>query len=104
MKTDWEVIDTFNLTKAKDLSVNQAGIDIPHILAEGSQPVQFPVSAGCDLKAPCYSYAQVPEYLGKVAMNNAAGRRLGQGQGRAEKAGRPVADQAGSARRGCRTS
>jgi hypothetical protein len=71
LKTSWEIIDTYNLTKAKDLSINQAGIEIPHVLAEGDGPVRFPVSAGCTIKAPCYSYTQVAEALGKVALGNA---------------------------------
>ena len=72
LATHWEIIDTYNLTHAKDLSVNQAGVDVPQILAEKGKPVQFPVSAGCTISAPCYSYTQVAEALGKVALNNVA--------------------------------
>lgn len=70
LNTDWEVIDTYNLTGARDLSVEQAGVKVEHILAEGSSPVKFPIHAGCTIKEPCYSYTQVPEYLGKIALNN----------------------------------
>ncbi|MBI2712231.1 MAG: hypothetical protein HYX41_05140 [Bdellovibrio sp.] len=70
LNTDWEVIDTYNLTHARDLSVEQSGVKVDHILAEGDSPVKFPVHAGCTLKEPCYSYTQVPEYLGKIALNN----------------------------------
>ena len=70
LDTDWEVIDTYNLSKARDISVEQAGIKVDHILAEGDSPVRFPVHAGCSIKEPCYSYTQVPEFLGKIALNN----------------------------------
>jgi hypothetical protein len=73
LKADIEVIDTYNVTHAKDISVNQGGVEVNHILAEGNGPVRFPVSVGCTLVAPCYSYTQVPEFLAKVAMNNAMG-------------------------------
>ncbi len=72
LKTRWEVIDTFNLLKARDISVEQAGVKVDHILAEGNGPVKFVVSAGCTCLAPCYSYTEVPEYLAKVALNNVA--------------------------------
>ena len=70
LDTDWEVIDTYNLLKAKDLAIEQQGVRVEHVLAEGNGPVKFPVHVGCTLTAPCYSYTQVPEYLGKVALGN----------------------------------
>jgi hypothetical protein len=73
LKANFEVIDTYNLTHARDLAVNQNGVEVNHILAEGNGPVRFPVSVGCTLMAPCYSYTQVPEFLAKVAVNNAMG-------------------------------
>jgi hypothetical protein len=71
LKANWEVADTYNLTHAKDISVNQGGIDIKHILAEGNGPVQFPVNVGCTLIQPCFDYGAVPAFLSKVALNNA---------------------------------
>jgi hypothetical protein len=73
VKANFDVIDTYNVTHAKDISVNQGGVEVGHILAEGNGPVHFPVSVGCTLAQPCYSYTQVPEYLAKVAANNALG-------------------------------
>ncbi|HAR44202.1 MAG TPA: hypothetical protein DCS07_16480 [Bdellovibrionales bacterium] len=67
---NWEVIDTFNLLKAKDIAIEQQGVRVEHILAEGNGPVKFPVHVGCTMLAPCYSYTQIPEYLGKVALAN----------------------------------
>ena len=73
LKADWMVIDTYNLTHAKDVGVSAAGISAPHILASGNGPVQFPVSVGCTLMAPCYSYSQASDYLLKIAMGNVSG-------------------------------
>jgi uncharacterized protein involved in outer membrane biogenesis len=70
VKANWEVIDTYNLTHARDLSVDVAGTQVPHLLAEGDKPVRFPVSVGCNLMAPCYSYTEVPEFLAHIALSN----------------------------------
>jgi uncharacterized protein involved in outer membrane biogenesis len=78
LKADWQVIDTYNLTHAKDISVNQSGLQIDHILAEGNGPVQFPVSVGCTIMQPCYKYGDVASYLGKVALNNLGSAAKGQ--------------------------
>jgi hypothetical protein len=74
LAASWQVIDTYNVTKARDIS---AGNDVPHILAEGSNPVQFPAHAGCTILAPCYTYTEVPEYFLKVAFNNATSAATG---------------------------
>jgi uncharacterized protein involved in outer membrane biogenesis len=66
----WQIIDTYNVTRLKDVSVEQGGVKIDHVFAEGRNPVQFPVTIGCKLTAPCFSYTQVPETLAKVALNN----------------------------------
>ncbi len=70
IKAAWELSDTYNFTNARDLSVEQAGVKVDHILAEGERPVRFPVHVGCTMLSPCYSYTEVPEFLGKVAMAN----------------------------------
>jgi uncharacterized protein involved in outer membrane biogenesis len=78
LKADWEVIDTHNVLKARDLSVQVAGTDVPHVLAQGDGPVRFPVSVSGTAMAPQFSTLQVPEYLAKVAGENlakAAGNR-----------------------------
>lgn len=85
LKANVEIIDTYNVTHAKDLSVNQNGIEVNHILAEGNGPVRFPVSVGCTLMAPCYSYTQVPEFLAKVALNNAMGGLKSRAQSELQK-------------------
>jgi hypothetical protein len=70
LKAEWEVIDTYNLTHAKDLNVNAGGIQVNHILAQGNNPVQFPVTAGCTALQPCFNYKDVSDVLGKVALSN----------------------------------
>ncbi len=78
LDANWDVIDTYNLTHARDLSIEQAGVRVDSILAEGSSPVHFPVHVGCTLFAPCYSYTQVAGELIRVALHNvstAAGNR-----------------------------
>jgi hypothetical protein len=77
LRANWKVIDTYNLTHAKNLTVNQMGVQIPHVLAEGNGPVKFPISVTGTLSAPQYSYGQVAGALAKVALNNATGSMKG---------------------------
>jgi hypothetical protein len=77
LKSRWEIIDTYNLTGARDLSVDVAGTKIEHILAQGDGPVRFPVGVGCTILKPCYSYEETPEALLKVASNNLTGAMRG---------------------------
>jgi hypothetical protein len=70
LSTTWEVIDTYNLTHLRDISIDEAGIHVPHLFAEGNAPVHFTVHANCTIMAPCYSYVEVPAYLTQVALNN----------------------------------
>lgn len=71
LDAQWSVIDTYNVTKAKDLSVDVNGVNVEHVLAKGTPPVvSFPVNVGCKLTAPCYSYTEVPEHFAKIAMSN----------------------------------
>ena len=84
LKTEWEVSDTYNLTHARDLSVEEAGVKIDHILAEGTRPVRFPVSVGCNLGAPCYSYGETPAFLAKIALANIANGVRNAAQARAQ--------------------
>ena len=70
LDVSWDVIDTYNLTHAKDLSVEQSGVKVEHILADGSSPVHFPIHVGCKMSAPCYSYSEVPLFLSKIVLGN----------------------------------
>ncbi len=70
LKANWEIVDTFNLTKAKDYSPTvPPGVVVPGILADNGV-FRLPVSAGCTVMAPCISYTQAPEFLIKVATTN----------------------------------
>lgn len=69
----WEVVDTYNLTKARDVSVDLSGTKVDHVLAKGNDPVMFPVSLHGKLEKPDYSYSEVPEYLAGVVMGNMTG-------------------------------
>jgi hypothetical protein len=80
LNASWEVIDTYNVTHAKDISLEQNGVKIEHVLAEGNSPVRFPVQASCTIMAPCYSYTAVPEALTKVALNNVSKALTGKGK------------------------
>ncbi len=77
LDTTWEVIDTYNLTRARDLSVEHSGVKVDHILAEGDGAVHFPIHVGCTLKSPCYSYTEVGKALTQVALNN-VGKAVGE--------------------------
>ena len=70
LKADWEIIDTYNLTHARDLGFDVSGVHVPSALAEGSNPVVIPVSVACKYTAPCPSYGKVPEHFVKVALEN----------------------------------
>lgn len=70
LKAEWEIIDTYNLTKARDVGFEVSGVKVVNVLAEGSNPVVLPVSVACKYTAPCPSYGKVPEHFIKVAMGN----------------------------------
>ncbi len=82
LKANWQVIDTYNLTKAADLNIDVAGTQIPRALAPGNEPVQFPVTVGCKITAPCYTYTEVPEFLAGLVLKNAT--RAAEGRAKAE--------------------
>lgn len=73
----WEIIDTYNITGAKDISVDVAGTKVDSILAEKGKPVRFPISAHGPLASPQYSYTEVAEFLAKVAIGNMTGAASG---------------------------
>jgi uncharacterized protein involved in outer membrane biogenesis len=70
LKAEWEIIDTYNLTKARDVGFEVSGINVPSALAEGANPVVIPVSVACKYTSPCPSYGKVPEHFIKVAFEN----------------------------------
>lgn len=81
----WKIKDTYDLTKAKEISANVAGIEIPAILAEGGQTVSIPVTVSGTLSSPQYSYTEVAEYFAKVAADNLTRSAKRQGEDLAKK-------------------
>ncbi len=69
----FELQDTYNLTGARDVSVDVGGQVVAGILAEKGRPVRLPISVGCTLAKPCPSYADLPEHFAKVALSNLTG-------------------------------
>lgn len=82
LKANWELVDTYNLTKARDVAVIQSGVRIERVLAEGDKPVSFPVIIGGTVQNPVPNYASVPEALTRVALANAS--RAVEGKAKAE--------------------
>jgi hypothetical protein len=94
LDSDWEVIDTYNLTRLKDVSIEQGGVRVEHVLAENNGPIRFPIHVGCSAKAPCYSYSEVPSFLAKVAMNNASKALTGRAKEEVRKKAEAVIERA----------
>ncbi len=70
LKAEWSLIDTYNLTKARNVEINKAGLKIERILAEKGDPVRFPVKIGCKLSAPCYEYTAAVDHFARVILEN----------------------------------
>lgn len=70
ISASWEIIDTYNITKVKELSVSYNGIIVNNILVEPNKPFIFPIKIGCKLSLPCYDYKDAVERLTKIALKN----------------------------------
>lgn len=70
LRSSWKLIDTYNLTRLQDLSVEKGGVTIEHILAEPHMPILFPFRVGCSCFNPCYEYSEIPEHFLKVILAN----------------------------------
>lgn len=93
LEASWQVIDTYNMTHLKDLSINQSGIQVDHLLAEGNSPIHFPIHVGCTTKTPCFSYADVPESFAKIAFANLTRAATGKGKAEVQKKAESLIDQ-----------
>lgn len=85
LRANWELVDTYNLLKARDISIEQAGIRVEHVLAEGDKPVTLPVVVTGTVFSPQPSYTSVPEALAKVAINNVSHAVEGKAKAEAKK-------------------
>lgn len=66
----WRVIDRYDLTQARQISVDVGGIRVEHVLAKGNDPVTFPVTVKGKATAPEFDYAEAPEYFAGVLLHN----------------------------------
>lgn len=71
LKAQWRIIDTFNLTRVRDISVEQGGIKVEHILAQGNNPVSFPIELQGPCGSPKVNYEAMTGELLKIALQNA---------------------------------
>ncbi|MDR3608543.1 MAG: AsmA family protein [Oligoflexia bacterium] len=62
LRAHFDVIDTYNLTRARDIG--------NHLLADGNNPVHFPVDVSGTLSAPQYGYGAATESLVTIALKN----------------------------------
>lgn len=85
LDANWEIVDTYNLTKARDLNVDFQGVHVEHILADNDGNVHIPIKVGGTCAAPQVSYTAVPEALGKVAVNNSTKALGGKAKAEAKK-------------------
>lgn len=85
LNASWEVVDTYNITKAKDLSIEQQGVRVEHILADSDGAVHIPIKVGGTAFKPEMNYTSIPEALGKVAVNNAGKAVAGKAKAEARK-------------------
>jgi len=69
----WNLLDTYDLTKAKGISVDVMGQKVESVLLEKGKPLTLPVKVGCKMKAPCMDYNEAPESLAKIALSNLSG-------------------------------
>lgn len=65
-----EVSDTYNLTKAADVSVNAGSIQIPRVLMDGDQSLSFPVKMGCQISSPCVDKSSLSSKVADNAKKN----------------------------------
>ncbi len=71
--------------RTKDLSVEQQGVRVEHILADSDGAVHIPLKIGGTCFAPQFNYSALPEALGKVALANAGKALTGKAKAEAQK-------------------
>lgn len=66
----WNIVDTYNLTQAADLSVNAGGVQISRVLLDGDRPLEFPLHIGCKISQPCVDQKALPAKIADNLKNN----------------------------------
>ena len=69
LQASWLIIDRYNMTKAKDLSVSQSGVVVNQILMKDGV-LKFPIKVGGTLSSPAIDYGAAPTYLAEAALAN----------------------------------
>jgi len=85
LQADWEITDPYNVTRAKDLNVDLAGVRLDSILVEKGKAFRFPIKVRGTLFEPKYDYGSVPEALAQVALKNISGAAQEKMKGEAKK-------------------
>lgn len=85
LTADWEITDPYNVTRAKDLNVDLAGMKVNSILVEKGKAFRFPIKVRGTLLDPKYEYGAVPEALAQVALKNISGAAQEKAKGEAKK-------------------
>jgi uncharacterized membrane protein YkoI len=70
LHADWEISDTYNLLKAKEIALEEGGNRVDSILLERGQPLKLPIRVRGTLLSPQYDYGAVPDSLIRIAMAN----------------------------------
>ncbi|NDD90906.1 hypothetical protein EBZ37_02310 [bacterium] len=82
----FDITDTYNLTKAEELSVDIAGVTVPRLLAEKGKPVRLPIVVECTVSKPCPKYMDLAEHFTRVALANTSGAAGERAKSEAKKA------------------
>jgi uncharacterized protein involved in outer membrane biogenesis len=85
LKADWQVVDTYNATQLRNISIEEQGVRVDPLFADGNNPIVLPIKVRGKLTAPEFDYTSVPEALAKVAANNVARAVKGKVEAEAKK-------------------
>lgn len=61
--------DIQNVMGLQTWGVELEGVRVEPLLVAPGKIFQIPVSVGCFVNAPCYSYPEIPEFLGRIALS-----------------------------------
>jgi hypothetical protein len=72
LKAEWQIQDPYNLTRVRDIKLEQGGFKVEHLFEEGNKPVMFPIQIGGTCESPKVNYEAMTAHFLKVALNNAS--------------------------------
>jgi hypothetical protein len=85
LKADWQIVDTYNVTQLRNIAIEEQGVRVDPLFAEGAKPVVLPIRVRGKLTGPTVDYTAMPEALAKVAANNIAQAVKGKVEAEAKK-------------------